>query len=279
MNNFLHTYNPDPILLKFFGLEIHWYGFLMVVGGLLGFFMVLKLAKLYQIDKKYIDSMLIWFVIGAIIMARIYYVIYSWGYYQDHFWEIFQIWQGGLAVHGVMLGGFIGVYLFCHKNKQNVWKFLDLAAVGLVLAQVFGRVGNYFNQEIFGKPTQLPWGIPIERMNRPAEYFQNEFFHPTFLYESLVNFVFFFILYYLHIRRVKKVRTSDYENKKFMFGNVFLLYLVLYSCLRFGLEFLRTDFSPEIFGVRWAQFLSVGIIVVVGYVVFRRRKIAKEDVR
>ena len=231
----------------------------MVVGGLIGYFVVLKLAKLYQIDKKVIEELLIWFSVGAVIGARIYYVLYSWFFYQDNLLDIFKIWNGGLAVHGVMIGGFIATLLMCRVKKINFWKIADLAVIGLVSAQVFGRIGNYFNQEIFGKPTDLPWGIPIEPFNRPAEYLNFEFFHPTFLYESLANVFVFVILLSIFIRRVRRGRGENMGRE----GSLFLLYLVLYSVIRFSLEFLRTDSSPELFGIRWAQLFSVVIILSV----------------
>ncbi|MBT4722163.1 prolipoprotein diacylglyceryl transferase [Candidatus Falkowbacteria bacterium] len=270
MFNFFHNYIPQSILFSVGPFEIHWYAFLMVIGGLIGYFIVLKLAKLYQVDKKVIEALLIWFSVGAVIGARIYYVLYSWSFYQDNLLDIFKIWNGGLAVHGVMIGGFIATLLMCKVKRINFWKIADLAVIGLVSAQVFGRIGNYFNQEIFGKPTDLPWGIPIESLNRPAEYLNSEYFHPTFIYESLGNLVIFDLLLFFFLRFVK----GQMSNVKG--GSVFLSYLILYSILRFSLEFLRTDSSPELFGIRWAQLFSV-VIIMSGMVFLFARHFRKND--
>ena len=254
MIGFLHSFIPKSIMFQVAGLEVHWYGFLMVVGGLLGLLLVTYLAKKNGLGKAIIEELVFFFAIGAIIGARIYYIIYAWSYYQDNFFEVFKIWQGGMAVHGVIIGGFLGVLLFCKIKKINFWQIADLSVVGLVAGQVIGRWGNYFNQELFGKPTNLAWGIPIELVNRPAQYSQSQFFHPTFLYESVANLFILAILLILHKRKIKQGSALN--------GSFFLIYLMLYSVVRFCLEFLRVDFSPLIFGVRWAMIVSVIIILI-----------------
>ncbi|MBI5076857.1 prolipoprotein diacylglyceryl transferase [Candidatus Falkowbacteria bacterium] len=253
MFDLLHSFHPSPILFKFGPASIHWYGFLMVVGGLLGYFVVLRLARHYQLEKRFFSDLFLYFIVGAVIGARIYYVIYAWEFYKNNLLDVVKIWEGGLAIHGIMIGGFFVVFFYCRLKKQNVWLIFDLAATGLAAAQFVGRVGNYFNQEIFGLPTNLAWGIPIDFVNRPAKFSSFEFFHPTFLYESLGNLLIFAVLLLIHRWRIKKSIWSA--------GNIFAIYLILYSLLRFGLEFLRTDYSPLIFGVRWAQVFSVAIII------------------
>ncbi|KKQ80777.1 MAG: Prolipoprotein diacylglyceryl transferase [Parcubacteria group bacterium GW2011_GWC2_38_7] len=248
MINFLHTFQPQPLILKLGPFAIHWYGFLMIVGGLLGFSLILWLIKKYQLDKKFFEDLLFWWVVGAIIGARIYYVIYAWEMYKDNWLDIFKLWQGGLAVHGIMIGGLITTFVYCRIKKKDFLLTADLVVTGLVTAQIIGRVGNYFNQEIFGKPTNLSWGIPIEPAFRPEQFLNSNYFHPTFIYESLGNILILIILFLIHKYRFKK--------KQFLPGQIFFSYLVLYSILRFSLEFLRVDYSPVVFGVRWAQLLS-----------------------
>ena len=263
MINFLHTFVPNSIFLKVGPFSIHWYGFLMVIGGLLGFFLILKLAKRYKLDEKFFHDLLIWWVVGAVIGARIYYVIYAWSMYQDNLLDIFKIWNGGLAIHGIMIGGFVTTLIYCRIKRVDFWLTADLIVTGLVAAQIIGRVGNYFNQEIFGIPTSLPWGIPIEPLYRPLEYLNFEFFHPTFIYESLGNIIILLILLSLHLLRFKR--------KKWMAGNLLLSYLLFYSILRFSLEFLRVDFSPLVFGIRWAQLFSGSVIVIaLGCLILRK---------
>jgi phosphatidylglycerol:prolipoprotein diacylglycerol transferase len=138
---------------------------------------------------------------------------------------------------------------------------LDLAALGLVCAQIVGRWGNYFNQEIFGKPTSLPWGIPIDPAFRSAEYFDAQYFHPTVLYESLGSVVLLGILLLIFLKNV--------AGKKVV-GIVFAAYLMGYSIMRFLLEFLRTDYSPIVFGARWAQIISVVLFLAGATLLIRK---------
>lgn len=265
MINFLHSYHPQSILLKFGPLSIHWYGALMVAGGFLGFWLILKLAEKSGQEKKYFHELLIYWVAGAIVGARIYYVIYAWEMYKNNWLDILKIWEGGLAIHGIMLGGFVATFVYCRIRKINFWPMADLIVVGLSAAQIIGRAGNYFNQEIFGKPTALPWGIPIDFARRPVEYLQFEFFHPTFLYESFGSLIIFTVLLFLTCRRLCLKKQKP--------GNIFLIYLILYSIQRFLLEFLRIDYSPLVFSIRWAQILSGGIIIVcLALLAFRRKK-------
>jgi len=267
MINFLHNFLPDPVLFDFFGLTVHWYGVMMVIGGLFGFWLVLKLAGFYKLDKNIFFDLLLWWVIGAIIGARLYYVLYAWPFYQDNWLDIFKIWQGGLAVHGIILGGFLATYIYAKIKKLKFGLLADLTATGLVGAQIFGRVGNYFNQEIFGKPTDLSWGIPIEPQFRPAEFWTSSYFHPTFLYESLGNLVILAVILLLHYKFIRK--------KENLNGRIFVLYLVLYSGLRFLLEFLRLDYSPVVFGFRWAQILSF-LVMILGMGFLLRRVFFKK---
>ena len=245
MFNFLHTNIPSPYLIDWGIIKIRWYGFLMVVGGLFGYWLILKLVKRKDVDKKIFDDLLLYFPIGAIIGARIYYIIYAWAFYKDNLLDVFKIWEGGLAVHGIMIGGFIATYIYCRRKKISFPAIADIAVVGLSAAQMIGRPGNYFNQEIFGKPTDLAWGIPIELANRPVGYESFAFFHPVFLYECFGSLLIAGLLFWLNW-------------KKFNWkpGTIFAVYLMLYSIMRFCLEFLRLDYSPEIFGVRWAMIMS-----------------------
>ncbi len=268
MFNFLHNYIPDPIFLNLGVVKIHWYGFLMVVGGLLALWIVIRLARQEKIKADQIVDLAFYWLVFSVIGARLYYVLYAWEYYRENLWDIVKVWEGGLAIHGILIGGFLAVLYFVQKNKLNFWRLADLIVPGLALAQAIGRVGNYFNQEIFGKPTDLPWGIPIEALYRPAQYLNNEYFHPTFLYESLGNLIIFGILITLTCLKIKgKVNWPA--------GVLFGGYLILYSIQRFCLEFLRIDYSPVIFGVRWAMVFS-GLIIVGSLILiivrFRKQK-------
>lgn len=261
-------------------LEIYWYGFFIVLGVVSAFFVVSFLAKKNKIKQDVIIDLVFYLVIFGIIGARIYDIFLEWQYYIQNPLAVFKIWEGGLAIHGGILAGLIVLYFFIKKVKikaldnLSFWeKFFKIAAIsvpGLALGQFFGRFGNYFNQELFGLPTSLPWGIFISPINRPIKYLANSFFHPTFLYEALGCLLIFLILMASHLFLFKKNKSS--------FKNDFLitsLYLISYSILRFLLEFIRVDFAPKIFGWRFPQIISFVIIIAViicGIILKKRNK-------
>ena len=267
MINLLHNYSPEPVLLKIGPISINWYGLLIIGGAVLGLFVILKLIKYYDIKKEMIFDLAFWLAIFCFLGGRIYYVLYANQYFftAENWLDIFKVWQGGLAIHGVIIGGILTLLVYSYKKNLSFWLLADIFAVLASCAQIFGRWGNYFNQEIFGKPTDLPWGIPIDISNRPLKFMDFEYFHPTFLYESLLSILVFTTLLFLHWLRIKKGRIQNY-------GNIFLTYLILYSVVRFLMEFLRTDFSPLIFGIRWAQIFSILIILVSLLILFFRNK-------
>lgn len=249
--NFLHTFQPNPIFLEIGPLTIHWYGLFIVVGIMLASLIVTHLGKKYNITKNQIIDSAFYSIILGIVGARIYHIFLELSYYIEHPLNIFKIWQGGIAIHGGIIAGSITLYLFCKKNNINFLKLLSIYAPGLALTQAIGRWGNYFNQEIYGLPTNLPWGIPVDTINRIPEYIDSVYFHPTFLYESIGNFLIFIIILLLH-----KKLTS---NKKEI--TIISSYLILYSLLRFSLEFIRIDITPEFFGLRLPQIVSLFIIL------------------
>ncbi len=261
MINFLHNFNPDPILFYWNGIKINWYGFLIVLGIVLGTLLAIKLAKYYQIPKELILDLAFWLIIGGILGARIYHVGLEFSYYLTHPLNIFKVWEGGLAIHGAVIGGIIVLLIFARfatglsgNFKKNFWLLSSIAAPALILAQAVGRWGNYFNQELFGRPTDLPWGIPIAETNRPIMYMGDQYFHPTFLYESLGNLLIFVILLGIHIYLIKKGKQN--------WEVVVVSYLVLYSLLRFFTEFIRIDPTPMVAGLRFPQIMSLILIVL-----------------
>lgn len=256
----LHTFSPQPILVQIGFLKIHWYGFLIAIGALLGFLIVIYLAKEYGLKKEDIYNYLFYLVIFGLIGDRLYYIFYAWDYYSQNLLDIFKIWQGGLAIHGAMIAGVLVMYFFGKKHKINPWLLADISIVGFALAMSFGRWGNYFNQELFGLPTNLPWGIPISAEHRPAEYMNFSYFQPTFLYESMWDFFLFFVFYL--INRVPIAIIKNNPENKLDYGYIALAYFILYSIGRFFNEFLRIDFSPYFFGIRIAQITSLTIIII-----------------
>ncbi len=255
MLTWLHTFHPQAILFSFGPINIHWYGFFMVFGILAALGVSFWLAKYYQISSDTLFDLSFWLIISGLIGARLYDVLLQLPYYINSPWAILKIWQGGLAIHGAIIAGLLTTYFFAYKNKISFWALTALVVPGLALAQAIGRWGNYFNQEIFGLPTNLPWGIPINVVNRPWAYITSDFFQPTFLYESLGCLLIFFVLISTTLYLVKNKRLSNYY-----FVLLTTLYMVLYSILRFSLEFIRLDETPNFFGLRLPQIISLIII-------------------
>lgn len=249
MFNFLHTFNPSPILVSIGPINIYWYGFFIVLGVLISLAVAIYLAKSYNIKSEIIIDLAVWLIIGGIIGARIYDIGLEWQYFFAHPLDIFKIWQGGLAIHGAIIGGGLALWLFVKKHNYNLWQLAAIIITVLPLGQAIGRWGNYFNQELFGYPTSLPWSISIDLMHRPWQYLNSEYFHPAFLYESIGSLLIFAIMLLLHFKKSAnyKLRVASY--------------LFLYSFLRFSLEFIRIDSTPVIFGLRWPQIMSLIIVV------------------
>ncbi len=262
--------SPGETLLNLGFLNIRWYGFLISISVLIGIFISKKLAKTRNIDPEYISEVLPSLIIFSIIGARAYYVIFEWRQYSgNNFFTSFEIfnnsiqipsflavWEGGIAIHGALIGGFLSVFLFCKSKNIHLKTFLDVLIPSIILGQSIGRWGNFFNNEAFGLPTNLPWKLFIPIQNRPIEFINYQFFHPTFLYESLWNFLIFIVL----------IITFNKQNKTKIVkpGFISCLYLVCYSFGRFWIEALRTDplciggIAPFCYGgLRMAQFISI----------------------
>lgn len=263
--NFLHTFNPSPILISLGFVHIYWYGFFIVLAVLAALTVAICLAKFYSIKTDTIIDLALWLVLGGILGARIYAVFLEWTYFSARPLDIFKIWQGGLAIHGAIIGGAIALWLFVKKSAPtgNSWQLAAIAVTVLPLAQALGRWGNYFNQELFGYPTNLPWGIPIEMSRRPWQYLNYDYFHPTFLYESIGNLIIFLLLILLQIWLIKKQKNqnSSYLPRRQAGFLLLTSYLLLYSLLRFFTEFIRTDVTPIILGLRFPQLISLLIIM------------------
>ncbi len=189
-----------------------------------------------------------------------YYCILNYSFYLRFPTEIFAIRHGGISIHGAILGGLIGLIVFAKRRNLPIAKLCDVSAIGLALAQSIGRWGNFFNSEAFGTPTNLPWKLYIAPQYRPIPYTDVNYFHPTFLYESILDLVIFGILVLI----LKK----NWNRKE---GNLVLIYLILYSVVRIFVETLRIDSVRDIFGVPVAIFVSICIIVVSSLILLVRK--------
>jgi len=214
------------------------------------------MAKLYGIPRETVFDLAFWLIIGGLLGARIYDDLLQLPYYLQHPLQIFSVWNGGLAIHGALIAGWLVAWFFAKRRGISFWRLVALIAPGLALGQAIGRWGNYFNQEIFGLPTAWVWGIPIEAANRPLQYISNQYFHPTFLYESLGCLLISAILVIFNVYRLKNGRQERYFDILAV-----ALYVILYSILRFSLEFIRLDPTPLWLGLRWPQAVSLSLIV------------------
>jgi prolipoprotein diacylglyceryl transferase len=200
-------------------------------------------------DWDLVYRVAMWGVLGGIVGARLYHVITSWSTVDDEWWEPFAVWEGGLGIWGGIAGGVLAGAVVIRRAGESVLRFMDTAAPGLLLAQAIGRWGNYFNQELFGEPTGLPWGLEIDPANRPEGFEQFTTFHPTFLYESLWNLLGVAVL--LLVDRRFRIKPPG----------LFALYVAWYTFGRFWEELLRIDPSHEYLGLRLNAYLSLVLFV------------------
>ena len=272
--------SPGPIAFSIGSFSIRWYGMLIASALVIGTLLAQKLAKKRGIDPDIVGNLVIWLVVGAIPCARLYYVLFEWQRFQNQPWyKAFAIWEGGIAIHGAIIGGAVATIIFCQRQKISACLMADLIMPALILGHAIGRWGNFFNSEAFGTPTDLPWKlfIPVDR--RPAEFVSESYFHPTFLYESVWNIGVFAILMFLFFR-FPKIRT----------GTLTMTYAIAYSLGRFWIEGLRTD-SLMFGSLRTGQIISLvaitlGILGLVWLYGLRRRfpdtvskKVSQKDIQ
>jgi phosphatidylglycerol:prolipoprotein diacylglycerol transferase len=237
--------NIDPVAFSIFGINIYRYAILIVSGIIIGAKFAEKEFVRRGLDKDFVYDLLFIVLPLAIIGARLRYVLFELDYYLQNPSQILNIRGGGLAIHGGIIGGIIGLYIFTKDKKIPFIDTIDVMAPSLALGQAIGRWGNFINQEAHGGPTDLPWGIIIDGTS----------YHPTFLYESIGDFLIFLFL-------------INYRKKNPKRGKVSAIYFIAYGVLRFFVEGLRTD-SLMMGSLRTAQVTSV-IFVIVGLVIFIR---------
>ena len=255
--------SPSSSTIELGPLSIHFYGLTLLVAiaaavGITG----LRWTRRGG-DWDLIFRVAVWGVAFGIVGARLYHVATSWNELPDAWWGPFAIWKGGLGVWGgIGLGCIVGA-IVAKRSGVSVAKLADCVAPGLLVAQGIGRFGNWWNQELFGRPTDLPWGLEIDPANRPINYVDQATFHPTFLYEALWCFAAAGLLLLVERRFKGRIRP----------GGLFALYVLVYSIGRFWIEMLRIDPSHEIGGIRLNVFVAGAAIVIstVFFVVWQRR--------
>ena len=244
-------------------LTLRWYGLLIATAVLIGLYLSSWLAKQRKLENGLISDLLPLLVLFSVVGARIYYVAFEWRNYAGSPLKALAIWEGGIAIHGALIAGTLTLILFCRWRRQPFWDVLDVLVPSVALGQAIGRWGNFFNSEAFGVPTDLPWKLFIPTSSRPLLYSDSEFFHPTFLYESIWNLLLFIVL-------IAVFRTGIKRSGSVPAGAMSCLYLIGYSLGRVWIEGLRIDplcigaLPPACEGgVRIAQLMS-GVLALLG---------------
>lgn len=234
----------DPIAVSFGPIQIYWYGILMSAAALLGLWLAVREANRRGVNGELLIDMMIWVIPASIIGARLYYVLFQWDYYLLNPVSIFFIWEGGLAIHGGLIGAFLAGYIFLKVKKQSFLLIADIAAPSIIFGQAIGRWGNFVNQEAYGSEVSRSFleGLFLPDWIIDQMYIHGTYYHPTFLYESLWNLAGFFLL--IGIRRINQLKQ----------GEIFFSYLIWYSLGRFFIEGLRTD-SLTFEGPGWLESL------------------------
>ena len=227
--------SPGPMLIELGPLAIRWYGLLIALAVLLGLVISSRLARRRGFESGLISDLLPLLVLAAVVGARAYYVLFEWRQYRLNWLEALQIWRGGIAIHGALIGGVLAVIAFCRWRRLSFWALMDVLVPSVALGQAIGRWGNFFNSEAFGLPTNLPWKLWIPAVSRPSGYLAQAWFHPTFLYESLWDLGLFLILIVLVLRR-----RAD-GDPWLPNGAATCVYALVYSLGRFWIEALRLD--------------------------------------
>ncbi len=247
-------------------LTIHFYGILIAAGILVAVFVSKHRYGRFGGDPDMLERVAIWAVIAGLLGARFGYVLTHSGSFTGRPWAVLFIWEGGLVLYGGLIAGTATAMYLLNRRQGDVFSALDAAAVGIPLAQVIGRWGNYFNQELFGIPSTLPWAIEIDVANRPTEYIEFETFHPTFAYEGLWNL----------LLTVPIILWLEKRGKLFK-GASITVYLVVYGTGRFLMELLRTDTTFRFLGISRNGYVSI-LAVTVGIVLlywFQKRAEAR----
>lgn len=260
----------NSVAFSIFGFEVAWYSIFILLGVIVGSALFLLEAKKYEINLDFCINMIFWTIIFGIIGARLYYVAFNLDYYMENKLEIIQIWNGGLAIHGGIIGGLLFIIFYTLKYKVRLLKITDMAVVGLIIAQAIGRWGNFFNMEAHGPEvtrTVLEGFKIIPKFVIDGMYIGGAYFHPTFYYES-VWCIFGFIILLLVRRFVEYLRV----------GQLTGIYLIWYSIGRFVIEGLRTD-SLMLGGLKAAQVVSIVMILIGLVLLFKDIRKSKFDNR
>ena len=247
---------PSSVALSIGSYDLHYYGIIMFAAIAAALFVIRAVAKKYykDVSTDIIVDILPVIILCSILGARLYYVIMDFSYFSRHLNEIFAVWNGGMSIHGGILGGIISGLVMAKIKHIKFLKYADVFVYGIAIGQAIGRFGNWFNCEAFGRPCEIPFiKLFIPYAYRPAGFEQIEYFHPAFLYESIWDICVFLILFFVVRRIVLAKKLGD--------GTIFFSYLLLYSFGRIFVEWCRIDSVKSFWGVPVAQIASIFIII------------------
>ena len=246
-------------------LRVTFYGIFVMTGVVIAWLVTRKRFAERGGDIEIAERIIIRVIIFGFLGARAAYVSTHLSRFEGEWWKVIAIWEGGLAIYGGLTVGAIVMYIYAKKWGVRFPDFLDSVAPAVPLAQALGRFGNYFNQELFGTPTDLPWGLEIDPPFRPEEYSQFETFHPTFLYESVMNVGLSFFIIWIGTR---------YPSMR---GRLVGIYFLGYGFIRFLMELIRTDTSFRFLGLSRNGWVSIGVMILGALVIWWRRIRVEED--
>ena len=242
--------SPSINYINIWGLNIYFYGIILAFAIFVGFFIADKVAKKeYNYDFIYEHSFFI--ILSGLVCARVYYCLINYDTYWETPLRILNLREGGISIHGAILGGFLALCFLSNKHKTSLLKLCDLYALALQLAQAIGRWGNFFNSEAYGLPTNSIFKLYIEPKYRIEEYMQYNYFHPTFLYESVLNLILFAFLYFFILKKFKN-----------NYGTITGFYLVFYGLIRIFIEPLRIDCSTYISNIPLPMIISSFMLLI-----------------
>lgn len=257
----------DPIAVEIFGLQIRWYGLIILTAIVVGVSLMRWLALRRGLDPEFALDVAPIAIVAAVIGARLYYLLLRNDYYRENPHELISLQLQGLTIHGALIAGVLTFVVYCKKRHQPALIWSDIAITTLPVGQAIGRFGNWANQEAFGTPTTLPWAVHIDPAHRPAEYAQYATFHPTFLYEGVLDLIVAAVLIWmvLHIPASQRLKNGD----------VLGTYFILYGIVRLIIERIRTD---SLYIGPWpaAYWLSGALIVAGASIIIWRRLVTSE---
>jgi prolipoprotein diacylglyceryl transferase len=256
--------SPSRNVIEVGPFTVHFYGIMIALGVISAVIVTKRRYVRFGGSGELVERVSIWAVVLGFLGARLGYVITHTGdFFWDRPWGIFSIWEGGLALYGGLIAGALAAIYLLNRWHGDVFAFGDSAAVGIPLAQAIGRIGNYFNQELYGRPTDLPWGLEIDPENRLPGWEQFETFQPTFLYEALGNLLIV----------IPTILVLEHKGKLFK-GAAFPLYVMLYGTLRFVMELLRTDTTFRFLGMSRNGWISLAAVIgaTVVFIWMQRRR-------